>query len=198
MNTALTLIPEKAAAFQRLREPTTRKELQRLMGTFTYLSKFIKNFSDITSLLRELLRMDVKLIWESQQSKALQELKTIVTPVLKLYDVNQPVKLQVDVSSTALGAVFIQDERPVSYASKSLTDSQKHYSQLEKECLMLWGKDILIKSDHKTLENIFKKPLHLSPVRLQRMRVSLLTYNPTVVYKKGTQMYLAVLSRELR
>lgn len=195
---------EKVAAIQRLREPSSKKQLQRLLGKFTYLSKFIKNFSDITSPLRELLKKDVEFIWENEHSKALQELKTLICqpPVLKLYDVNKPVKLQVDASSTALGAVLMQSGRPVAYASKSLTECQKRYSQLEKECLAIkfgcekfheyvWGKEILIESDHKPLENIFKKPLHLSPARLQRMRVSLLTYNPTVVYKKGVEMYLA-------
>ena len=49
----------------------------------------------------------------------------------------------------------------------------------------------MIESDHKPLEAIFKKPLHECPVRLQRMRMRLLQYDATIVYKPRKQLYLA-------
>lgn len=203
--------PEKTEAIRRLKPPTNRKELQRILGKFTYLSKFIPNYSQMMTPLRKLLEKSTQWVWDEIQQKSFEELKEIITkpPVLKLYDVNQDVKLQVDASSSALGAVLLQQEQPVAYASKSLTECQQRYSQLEKEALAIkfgcekfheyvWGKQPIVESDHKPLESIFQKPLHACPARLQRIRLSLLTYNPKVIYIKGSKMFLAdPLSRDV-
>ena len=52
---------------------------------------------------------------------------------LAFYDVRKPVTLQVDTCKTGLGAVLIQEDHPVSYASRAITDSQKRYAMIEKE-----------------------------------------------------------------
>lgn len=77
--------------------------------------------------------------WEEQQEKALGEIKKVLTskPVLRYCDVNKPVKLSVDASQSGLGAVLLQDNQPVAYASKSLTDCQKGHAQIEKETLAI-------------------------------------------------------------
>ncbi|KAI8116310.1 Transposon Tf2-6 polyprotein [Lucilia cuprina] len=203
-DTGLRPDPEKIDAVNRLKPPNNKKELQRVLGKFTYLSKFIKNFSHITAPLRALLEKSNTFYWDTVHQQSFDHLKQMISkpPVLKLYDVNKDVKLQVDSSSYAMGAVLLQDDQPVAYASKSLTESQSRYSQLEKEALAVkfgcekfhqyvWGKFIIIESDHKPLESIFKKPIHASPTRLQKIRLSLLTYNPKVIYKPGIKMYLA-------
>ena len=51
--------------------------------------------------------------------------------------------------------------------------------------------DVVVESDHKPLETIFKKPVHNAPKRLQRMRLRLQSYDIRVEYKKGTMMYVA-------
>ena len=53
------------------------------------------------------------------------------------------------------------------------------------------GRPVKIEADHKPLEGIFKKSLISAPKRLQRMMLQLEKYNLTVVYKKGSEMYLA-------
>ena len=56
--------------------------------------------------------------------------------------------------------------------------------------------NVLVETDHKPLEMIFKKRLCDVPTRLQRMLLILQKYDLCVVYKKGTEMYLAdLLSR---
>ncbi|XP_055923898.1 uncharacterized protein K02A2.6-like [Eupeodes corollae] len=178
--------PEKTEAIRRIKPPTNRKELQRILGYFTYLSKFIPNYSQMMTPLRKLLEKSTQWVWDEIQQKSFDELKEIITkpPVLKLYD-------------------------PVAYASKSLTECQQRYSQLEKEALAIkfgcqkfheyvWGKQLVVESDHKPLESIFQKPLHACPARLQRIRLSLLTYNPKVIYIKGSRMFLTdPLSRDV-
>ena len=105
--------------------------------------------------------------------------------------------LQVDASSTGLSAALIQGNQPVSYASKALTPTQKKYTQIEKkllavvfccakfaECIV--GRHVTVESDHKPLEAIMKKPLHVAPLRLQRMLVQLQRFpGITLVYKQG-------------
>lgn len=88
-------------------------------------------------------------------------------PVLKYFDVKKDVTLSVDASQSGLGAALLQDNFPITYASKPLMNTQINYAQIEKEALAIVfactrfnqfinGKKVLIESDHKPLENIFK------------------------------------------
>ena len=102
-----------------------------------------------------------------------------------------------------LGAVLMQNNKPVTYASRTLTQTEREYAQIEKECLSivfrcerfrhyLYGRDtVLVETDHKPLEIIFRKLLLTAPKRLQRMLLRLQSFNIYVTYKKGTQMYVA-------
>ena len=56
---------------------------------------------------------------------------TVPGPVLEFYDAHKPVTLQVDASKTGIGAVVLQDGKPVAYASKALTGTQEAYTQIE-------------------------------------------------------------------
>ena len=54
---------------------------------------------------------------------------------LAYYDVDKPVRMQVDASRSGVGAVLLQDDKPVAYASKSLTPTQQRYAVIEQEML---------------------------------------------------------------
>ena len=105
-------------------------------------------------------------------------------PVLRFYDPQKELTLSVDASFKGLGAVLIQEEQPVAYASRTLTKCQMNYAQIEKEALAIplrctkfhhyvFGRHVLVEIDHKPLQSIFKKPLHQAPPRLQRRILSL-------------------------
>lgn len=117
---------EKIEAIQELREPTNVRELQRLLGMVTYLGKFIPNLSELTQPLRGLLVKDTAWYWDNEQRTAFENVKRALssTPVLKYYDVNEPVKLSVDASSKAIGACLLQNDQPVAYATRALTPAQ--------------------------------------------------------------------------
>ena len=105
----------------------------------TYLVKSIPNLSQSAEPLQTLLEKDVEWHWNEQQehsSKTLKQL-TIEAPVLKYFDPTEVIRISVDASSKGMGAVLLQDDQPVAYASKALTKSQQNYAQIEKEMLAI-------------------------------------------------------------
>lgn len=194
----------KVKAIMEIKQPKDRKDLERFLGAVNYLSKFIPNYSEHAIPLNNLLKKENSWRWENSEQCAFDKLKKCVSsaPCLALYDVSRPVVLSVDAASDALGAVLLQDGRPVEFASRTLTDAQRRYAQVEKELLAIvfacerfhqyiFGKnDILVESDHKPLESIFKKPLMSVPARLQRMLLRIQGYDLKVNYKPGKLMYI--------
>ncbi|KAJ8890358.1 hypothetical protein PR048_009866 [Dryococelus australis] len=176
-----------------------------------YLSKFILNVSELSTPLRQLLEKNVAWHWEHDQDSAFETLKRSFKfpPVLTYYDYNRPVISSVDASSYSVASVLLQENQPIAYASKALTKAQLNYSQIEKEALVIltackkfhqyvWGnKNLQIESDHKPHQAIFKKPHLSAPARLQRILFEVLPYKPTLIYVKGSQLYIAdALSRD--
>ena len=156
--------------------------------------------------MRELLKKDVAWHWSGEHVRAFDKIKTILTNpepgVLTYYDVTKPIKLQVDASKSGLGAVLIQSNMPVAYASRSLTPAETRYAQIEKELLAvvfgcncfyqyIYSKQIIVESDHQPLEIIAKKPLDKAPIRLQRMLLNLQSYDVVIKYRPGKELYLA-------
>ncbi|XDV38013.1 hypothetical protein PO909_007505 [Leuciscus waleckii] len=195
---------EKVRAILEMPEPQDKSALQRFLGMLQYLEKFIPNLSEVTAPLRKLLEEETLWHWESIQQDSFNRLKVLVStaPVLKFYDVSQPVTLSVDASSEGLGAVILQEGQPVAYGSRALTDCEKNYAQIEKELLAivhgcekfhqyLYGRCIQVESDHKPLEIIFKKPLHKAPSRLQKIMMRLQKYSLMVRYVPGKELHIA-------
>ena len=131
--------PEKVEAIIAMPIPANREDLQRFLGVVTYLSKFIPNKSQKSAPLRQLLQKDVEWSWGQVEDDKFVCLKTSISsaPVLKFFDPKEPVTLSVDASSKGVGAVLLQNDRPVAYASKALTPSQENYAQIEKEMLAI-------------------------------------------------------------
>lgn len=112
------------------------------------------------------------------------------------------ITIQCDSSKDGLGACLLQEGHPVSFASRSLTDCEKNYAQIEKELLaivfsfekyhnLVYGHKVLVESDHQPLTSIVQKPIGKITTRLQRMLLKLLKYDFTIKYVPGSQMYLA-------
>ena len=100
-------------------------------------------------------------------------------------------------------ATLLQNGQPVAFASRTLSQVEQWYAQIEKECLALVftcskfsqyitrREIITVKTHHKPLESIFKKSLLNAPSGLHRMLLRLQRYNVEVKYKPGSQMYVA-------
>ena len=76
------------------------------------------------------------------------------------------------------------DEKIVAYSSRALTETEKNYSQIERECLVivygceknklcLLGREFTIYSDHKAIINILNNPKSVVPLRIQRLTLRL-------------------------
>lgn len=207
----ITIDPDKISAVTNISNPTNVKELQRLFGVFNYLSKFIPNFAAESAPLRELLKKsNLDFVWLDAHTECLNKLKNLIAsaPVLRNFDPSIPIVMSVDSSIQGVGAVLLQDSRPVAYASKALTECQKKWAQIEREayaivfgCLRfrqyIFGAKISVETDHKALETLFKKPLNSVPARIQRMMLKIQAFNLDVKYRPGKFLYIAdTLSRD--
>ena len=95
------------------------------------------------------------------QEASLEALKKAVmsTPVLRYYNLQEEVTVQCDTSQFGFGAALLQNGQPVAYASRSLTDAETRYSQIEKELLA-----IAFACEHTfTVVNLFKLKVTTSP-----------------------------------
>ena len=126
----------------------------------------------------------------------------LLKTTLTYYDRTKPLILQTDASEYGLGAALIQNNRPMAFASKTLTDVETRYANIERECLSVvfglekfhtyvYGRHIIVQNDHKPLEMIQRKPIQAAPPRLQRMLLKLQKYDYTIQYIPGKDMVLA-------
>ncbi|XP_065180108.1 uncharacterized protein K02A2.6-like [Sycon ciliatum] len=202
--------PDRVAAILQLAAPTDVPGLRRLLGLFNYVGKFIPDLASISAPLRALLRTDVAWLWDAQQQAALDQLKSLVAKActLAFFDPAKPATVSADASSYGLGATLLQmhdgELRPVAYASKSLSDTEKRYAQIEKELLAVtWACDhfaqylqggcpFQVQTDHKPLVPLINaRDLDNTPLRCQRMLMRLLRYDVTAVYVPGPRLVVA-------
>lgn len=146
-----------------------------------YLAKFLPNLSEVSAPLRKLLKGETIWHWECEQQRSFTRLKELVsnTPVLKYYDVKT---LSVDASSGDLRAGILQGQ-PVAYGSRSLTDCEQRYAQIEKELLAMVN-GCTCRGDMFRLSRITNRWLQKMLMRLQKYRLQ-------VRYKPGKEMYIA-------
>ena len=106
-----------------------------------YYLRFVQDYAEITTPLRRLLKQDVPWKWTNECQLAFQQLKNSVTsaPVLAHFSTMAVPCVTFDASGTALGAVLSQyqdgQERPVAFASRALTDTEKKDSVAERKAL---------------------------------------------------------------
>ena len=190
--------PEKITAITQMPPPTDKKGIQRFLGMVTYLARYIPNLSEKTQHLRTILHKDKVFSWDFEQQKAFNDLKRALTEksALAHYDVTKPVEIHTDACQVGLGACLLQDGKPVAYASRSLTETEKRYANIEKELLSVvfglerfnqyvYGKHVHVYSDHKPLTPISQRPIHANPARCQRLLLRLQKYDYKLSYKPG-------------
>ena len=196
---------DKMATVENMTVPEDRKAVERFLGFVNYLAKFLPNLAEYTKPLRECCRKNTEFVWEASQQKAFETIKQCVrdAPTLSYFDPGKRITISADASAHSLGAVLLQEDKPVEFAAKSLTDCQQRYSQIEKELLAVvfavkrfkyycYGSDLVsVETDHKPLIGLMKKDISSLSPRLASMRLELLSYSIELVHKPGKSLVLA-------
>ena len=119
----LKIDPQKVKAVQEMPAPQSKEDAKCLLGFVQFLSRYLPSLSTVDAPLRELEKEDMLFHWEPPQQESFEKIKKLVSeaPVLQYYDVSKPAKIQCDASGKGLGAVLLQDDKPVCYASRALT-----------------------------------------------------------------------------
>lgn len=207
-----TADPEKIRVITDFRAPTNKEEVRSFLGLITYVGKFIPDLANATEPLRVLLKLDNKFVWGCDQADAFQRLKIQLSeiPNLSYFDPKKRTRVVADASPVALGAVLVQfdskgDPKIISFASKSLSDVEKRYSQTEKESLGLeWavekfyyyltGLEFELVTDDKPLQAIFK-PTSKPPARIEWWLLRLQSFRFKVIYRAGKENIADSVSR---
>ena len=123
-------------------------------------------------------------------------------PVLTYFDKTKKHTIQCDSSKRGLGAVILQESKPVMYMSRALTETEQRYSNIERELLAIvfvlerlnhytFGRTITVQSDHQPLQSIWKKSIVSASPRLQRLLLRLAHYDLNIEFLRGKENMIA-------
>ncbi|KAI8498470.1 hypothetical protein Bbelb_236720 [Branchiostoma belcheri] len=195
----------KVAAIQNTPTPTTKRGVRAFIGVVNYYKDFIPNMASVAAPLTDLLKKNQpnRVVWTAQCKSAFDSLKEALCndPVLKVADHNKPFIIQVDACDNGIGAVLSQEDadgrdHPIAYRSRKLTDRQRKWSTIEKECYAIlfateqfryyiYGRPCTVQSDHKPLTWLGQ--LRDKNRRLMRWSFLLQEHDITFEHKKGVQ-----------
>ena len=122
----------KVQALQDLPAPQKPKQLQSFLGLINYLQPFLPSVASKTTFLRQQV---TNWDWNPSTDQALNCLKSwvcsmLLKTTLAYYDCTQPLILQTNASEYGLSAALIQNNRPIAFASKTLTDVETRYMNI--------------------------------------------------------------------
>ena len=207
--------PGKVSALLAMDKPSTVGLLKSLLGSAGYLSKFIPDYAGLVEPLREMdgngrnAQFNIESEWTDKRVKAFEGIKAAMcsAPVLAAPDFSKPWIILTDCSGSTMGAALVQKddngiERPVAYASCTLSEAQKNYSISESEGLAVcWAvrkwrcflhssdSAAIVVTDHSCLKNLTSSKTFENR-RLNRYAVELSEHNLKIIYRKGADHHL--------
>ena len=136
--------------------------------------------------------------WDPEHQRAFDGMKSVISslPVLAYFDAKAEHTIQCDASKQGLGAVLLQNGQPVMYISRTLTETEQRYSNIERELLAevfalerldhyTVGYRVKVETDHQPLTSIWKKPISSMSARIQRLLLRQLQYDIDIHYLPG-------------
>ena len=180
-----------------IQRPQNKSDVRSYIGLVNFIGKFIPNFSTIIATISSMLSKTAVSIWGEEQEEAFQTvLEEIRSPrILQHFDPLKETSIIVDASPVGLCAILVQEEKPVLFTSRKLTQVEQRYSQTEREALsVVWacerlhlyvyGIDFEVVTDHKALEILYS-PKGKPAARILRWYIRLLPYSFVVKYSPG-------------
>ena len=196
--------PKKTEAIVQMDPPQNVARLLSFNGMVNYLKKFSPVLSELSEPLRRLCKSGVKWAWESKQQNAFEAINQIIMtlPVLAYFDKTKKHTIQCDASKKGLGAVLLQESKPVMYVSRALTETEQRYSNIERELLAIvfalerlnhytFGRTITVQSDHQPLQSIWKRSIVSASPRMQRLLLRLAHYDINTDFLWGKENAIA-------
>ncbi|GKC59099.1 putative reverse transcriptase domain-containing protein [Tanacetum coccineum] len=122
--------PAKIESIKDWASPKTPTEIRQLLGLDGYYQRFIEGFSKIAKLMTKLTQKKVKFVWGNKQEAAFQLLKKKLcsAPILDLPEGSEDFIAYCDASIKGLGAMLMQREKVIAYASRQLKIHEKNYT----------------------------------------------------------------------
>ncbi|GJW08985.1 putative reverse transcriptase domain-containing protein [Tanacetum coccineum] len=202
--------PAKIESIKDWTSPKSPTEIRQFLGLAGYYRRFIEGFSKIAKPMTKLTQKKVKFEWGDKQEAAFQLLKQKLcsAPILALPEGSEDFIAYCDASKKGLGAVLMQREKVISYASRQLKIHEKNYTTHDLElgavvfALKIWrhylyGTKCTVFTDHKSLQHILdQKELNM---RQHRWLELLSDYDCDIRYHPGKANVVAdALSRKER
>ena len=206
--TGLHTTSSKVEAITQAPRPRNVQELRSFLGLLHYYGKFLPSLATLLQPLNSLLKAGHKWAWTKECAQAFEAAKKLLAsaPVLAHYDPSLPMKMAGDASAYGIGAVISHvfpdgQERPIAFASRTLTATERNYSQIEKEALSLvygirkfhqylYGRRFVLVTDHKPLTTVLGPKNGIPPLaaaRLQRWALLLSAYSYDIEFKPTRQ-----------
>ena len=196
--------PKKIEVIIQMDPPQNVANLQSFNGMINYLKNFSPVLSELSEPLRRLCKSGVEWAWESEQQDAFEAIKHVIMtlPVIAYFDKTKKHTIQCNASKKGLGAVLLQESKPVMYVSRTLTETEQRYSNIERELLAIvfalerlnhytFGRTITVQSDHQPLQSIWKKSIVSTSPRLQRLLLRLAHDDLNIEFLRGKENVIA-------
>ena len=165
--------PEKVEQARTWPIPENRTEVKSFLGLASYYRRFVPDFSTIAQPLYKLTEAKSEFVWTGECQLAFDSLKSSLTSsgVLAYPTREGKFVLDTDASDHGIGAVLsqLQDgmERPIAFASRTLSKSERNYCVTRRELLAivefvkqhrhyLQGTRFCIRTDHSPLRSVIK------------------------------------------
>ncbi|GJX61838.1 putative reverse transcriptase domain-containing protein [Tanacetum coccineum] len=158
--------PLKIEAIKNWVAPTTPTEVRQFLGLSRYYKRFIEGFSLISKPLTKLTQKNKKFEWgEEEESFEMLKQKLCSAPILSFPEGTEDFVAYYDASIKGFGAVLMQGEKVIAYASRQLKKHEENYTTYDLELeavifgLRLWrhylyGIRCVVYTDHKSFQYI--------------------------------------------
>ncbi|KAL5801030.1 hypothetical protein ACOSQ3_032662 [Xanthoceras sorbifolium] len=193
---------EKVKAIKEWPKPTTVGQVRSFHGLASFYRRFVKDFSSLAAPLTEVIKKNVGFKWGNEQEKAFNLIKEKLTnaPLLALPNFAKAFEIECDASGIGMGAVLMQEGRPIAFFSEKISGAALNYPTYDKEMYALvraletwqhylWPKEFVIHTDHESLKHL--KGQHKLNKRHAKWVEFIETFPYVIKYKKGKENVVA-------
>ena len=189
-STGISPDPKKTESILKMQFPPDKETMHYFLGLVNFLNRYTPKLAELCSPLRKLILKDSHYSPGDPEHAAFDAIKAEFKKkiILPYFDRNKETILQTDASKKGFGAVILQEEQPIYYASRALTSAEKNYQNLEREAqaavwgmekfhYFLYGRKFILQTDQKPLVSIFRKHMIDVSPRIQRITIRAWQYD---------------------